>query len=122
MEMESKIIINELKVECIIGDLDFERKSKQAVLIDIEFWYDFSKIAKSDNLKDGVDYFSSAEEVKRFVEQSKFFMIETLAENIADLILKKPEAKKVLVRVKKFSAVKDTKFVAAEIVREKRQV
>ena len=59
-----------------------------------------------------------SKEIKNIVEESKYFMIETLAEKIAELILKKPKVKKVFVRVKKLSAIKDAKFVGAEIAKE----
>ncbi len=118
--MESKIIISDLKIICIIGERDYERTKKQLVFLDIELFFDFAKAIKSDNLKDAVDYDALVNEVKAAVEKSKFQLIETLASYAADLIIKKYPVEKVLVRVKKPAAIKSAKYVAVEILRLKK--
>lgn len=117
--MESKIIIHDLKIVCIIGERDYERTKRQPVFLDIELFFDFAKTIKSDNLKDAVDYYLVVKDVKDAVGKSRFYLIETLASYVVDLIVKKFPVDKVLVRVKKPSAVKSAKYAAAEIVRKR---
>ncbi len=117
--MESKIIIHDLKIVCIIGERDYERTKKQPVFLDIELFFDFAKTIKSDNLKDAVDYDTVVKDVLEAVGKSRFYLIETLACYIADLIVKKYPVDKALVRVKKPSAVKSAKYAAAEIAKKR---
>ena len=82
-----KIFIHALKTEAIIGIFDWERQVKQTVVIDIEISADVAKAALSDSIHDTLNYKRIAKRVLAFVEESKFHMVETLAERIAMLLL-----------------------------------
>src|SRR5581483_12355288 len=82
-----RIFLRGLAVECIIGFIDWERRVKQTVVIDLELPVDCAKAALSDEVVDTVDYKSVAKRVIGFVEASEFKLVETLAHRMAMLIL-----------------------------------
>ena len=81
------IFLGGLEATTIIGIFDWERETKQTLVLDIEMAFDIQKAAKSDNIKDALDYKEVSERVVSFVEQSEFFLIEKLIEEIANLLL-----------------------------------
>ena len=83
-----KVLINNLQVETIIGIFDWEREVKQVVSIDLEMEFDNKKAAKSDDIKDALDYKKVGKRITAFVEKSKYKLVERLAEQIAKLVLK----------------------------------
>src|SRR3984957_14633411 len=82
-----KIFLRALKTEAIIGIFDWERQVKQTVIVRTEISADIRKAALSDSIDDTLNYKRVAKRVLAFVEESKFHLVETLAEHIAMLIL-----------------------------------
>ncbi len=113
--MKAKISVRNLKVNCIIGEKDFERKHKQDIFVDLELLTNVSKAVNSDDISDAVDYEEIALEVKRFAEKSSFHLIEALADKIGDLILERFSVEKIVVRIRKPTALKDAEFAQVEI-------
>ena len=81
--MDGKIFIEGLEVRCIIGTLPRERKKKQKVLIDLEFPAPIKQAARKDDLRKALDYQKIASTAASFVSQSKFHLLETLAERLS---------------------------------------
>lgn len=52
----AKINIEKLEVYANIGDFEYEKKMRQKFLISIEMETDFSRVAKTDDLNDTIDY------------------------------------------------------------------
>lgn len=84
-----KIFLNDLKVETIIGIYDWERETLQTLGFDLEMDWDISKAATSDDIADTLDYGAIAATIVEFVEASRYHLIETLAEDLAALLLDK---------------------------------
>ncbi len=80
------IFLGGLQIETIIGIYDWERKTKQTVILDIEMAHDIKKAAATDDIEDTLDYKAVSQQVISFVEQSEFFLVEKLAEEINRLI------------------------------------
>ncbi|MDF1582958.1 MAG: dihydroneopterin aldolase [Methyloprofundus sp.] len=80
------IFLGGLQIEAIIGIYDWERKTKQTVILDIEMAHDIKKAAATDDIEDTLDYKAVSQQVISFVEQSEFFLVEKLAEEINRLI------------------------------------
>ncbi len=106
-----------LKIGCIIGIWDWERASKQTVIIDLDMGCDISVAAGSDDIKDAVDYKAVAKRLMEFVGNSEFQLVETLAEKIALLLSEEFGLAWVRVRVNKKGAVKGASDVGVEIER-----
>ena len=77
-----KVFINNLQVETIIGIFDWEREVKQVISIDLEMEFDNKKAAKSDDIKDALDYKKVGKRITTFVKKSKYKLVERLAEQI----------------------------------------
>lgn len=84
------------------GATDEERIQGQVFIIDVYIYLDVKGISKNDNLDKTVDYSDIYSMIRTINKKKKFFLIETLAEFIAESILEKyKKAEEVLVRVKK---------------------
>lgn len=84
---EDLILIENLRVRCIIGIFKWERKSPQTVSVNLSFPCDVRRAAASDRIQDAVDYKKVSKAVSALIEGSRFFLLETLAEKIAELCL-----------------------------------
>jgi len=117
MKQLDTLYINDLKVPCIIGVFAQERKKKQPIIINLALSVDTRKAAKTDDLKDTVDYHHLYNEIANTVSQSTYQLLETLAQTIADICLKNKKVKQVTVRLEKPHAVKIGKSSGIEIIR-----
>jgi len=82
-----KIFLNDLQIDTIIGIYDWERETLQTLSFDLEMDWDIAKAAKSDDISDTLDYGAIANTIVSFVEASRYQLIETLAEDLASLLL-----------------------------------
>ncbi len=114
-----RIQINSLRARCIIGAIDYERREKQEILITLSLWVDLSIAGKTDRLGDTIDYQKICDRIVYLVENSSYFLIEALAEKIAETCLEHPKAKKVQVMVTKPSAIATAQSAGVEIIRSK---
>ena len=95
------LILKDCRFDCIIGVFPGERKTKQPIIIDAELSLDIRKTAKSDSMKDALDYRDVHGLMKEHVRKSKYFLIEAMAENLAQAMLKKFPIQSVTLTVKK---------------------
>ncbi len=85
------------------GLLPEERILGQWFEVDLTIWLDLSSAAKSDDIKDTVDYRQAINIVKHVVKNAKFALVERLAEVIAQDILNIEGVAQVRVRLSKVS-------------------
>jgi dihydroneopterin aldolase len=114
-----KIFIHALKTEAIIGIFDWERHVKQTVLVDIEISADIRKAALSDSIDDTLNYKRVAKRVLAFVEESKFHLVETLAEHIAMLLLEDFGLAWVRISLSKPGAIRSSRDVGVTLERDR---
>lgn len=112
----NKIIIKDLEVFYHVGVPDEERAQPQRLLITVEMEHDFSEAARTDELKGTIDYFAVSQRLLKLGDGRSWKLIETLAGEIADLVLREYHAVGVTVQVKKF-IIPQTRFVAVKISR-----
>ena len=113
------IFITGLVLDAIIGTMEHERTSRQPLTLNIAFSGDFSKAGKSDDLCDAVNYRAVEEKVIHLVENSSFFLLEALAEKIAEEILAFDKVTEVKVTIDKKAAALKAKSIALSITRKK---
>lgn len=85
--MVDKVFIRHLKVSAQIGVCPWERESRQDITFDIDIETDANQIAKTDDINHTVDYAKVRDCVNQFVMQHRFNLIETLAHEIAELLI-----------------------------------
>ncbi len=116
--MDGKIFIQGLEVACILGTLPRERKMKQPVVIDLEFPAPVRLPARTDDLRQALDYQKIAGSAARFVSKSRFFLLETLTERLAEMLLREFKLKCITVRVAKPKAIRNAEKIAVQITRK----
>ena len=110
-------------IDCVaaIGVTPEERTMKQRLSIDVEIATDISQAARSDSLKDALDYSKVATVVTEVCRSRDFHLIETVAELLAARILAEFLAPRVRILVRKMSPVLEPRvnYVSVEIVRSR---
>jgi 7,8-dihydroneopterin aldolase/epimerase/oxygenase len=112
-----RIFLRGLAVDCIIGFIDWERRLKQTVVIDLEMTVDCRRAAIRDEVGDTLNYKTVAKRLISFVEGSNFNLVETLVERIAGVILDEFGVAWVRVTVSKPGAIRGSRDVGVTIER-----
>ncbi|WP_394754475.1 dihydroneopterin aldolase [Crenothrix sp.] len=81
------IFLGGLEIETIIGIYDWERTTKQTVVLDIEMAFDITKAAETDDIEYTLDYKKVSKRIISFVEDSQFLLVEKLIVEIANILL-----------------------------------
>tara|TARA_B100001146_G_scaffold160134_1_gene141158 strand:+ start:239 stop:613 length:375 start_codon:yes stop_codon:yes gene_type:complete len=116
-----EIFIEGLECFTVIGINDWEKKTKQLIIIDFSIFILQIPNKNKDLIAETIDYKNLSYKVKSFVEESNFDLIETLAKEIALLCLKVEKVVKATVRVNKPNALKISKNVGVIVSRERKK-
>lgn len=81
------IFIRSLELAAIIGVYDAEREIPQRLVVDLELGFDTKRPATSDNVDQTLDYQQICNHIDNFVGSSKFYLVETLANELAARLL-----------------------------------
>jgi dihydroneopterin aldolase len=92
------------------GVFDFERRDGQEFVVDLVLSLDTRTAARTDDLRETVDYGTLVDEVRSAVENDPVDLIETLAQRIADTCLGHARVEAVEVTVHKPHAPIQTTF------------
>jgi 7,8-dihydroneopterin aldolase/epimerase/oxygenase len=114
-----RIFLRGLTAECIIGFIDWERRVKQTVVIDLELPVDCRNASVTDEVADTIDYKKVAKRVLAFVEASEFKLVETVAQTLALLILEEFGIEWVRLSVNKPGAIRNSRDVGVTIERSR---
>ena len=114
------IFVTDLRVETIVGIWEWERQVPQTVRIDLEMAADIRRAAASDSIEATLDYRAVSKRVAEFVAESRYKLIESMAEGIADVIAEEFNVPWVKVQVHKPWAVRGSKDVGIVIERGER--
>ena len=111
------IFLGGLEIETIIGIYDWERETKQTVVLDIEMAFDIRQAAKTDDIQYTLDYKAVSKRIIAFVEASQFFLVEKLITEIADIILNEFDTPWVKITLNKKGAIRGASDVGISIER-----
>lgn len=111
------IFLGGLEATTIIGIYDWERETKQTIVLNIEMAFDIKKAAATDDIQHTLDYKAVSECIVSFVEQSKYYLVEKLIEEIANTILNKFNTPWVKITLNKRGAISRAKDVGIIIER-----
>ncbi|MGO8704994.1 MAG: dihydroneopterin aldolase [Candidatus Brocadiia bacterium] len=114
-----RILIRDLRARCIVGVNEDERREKQDVTVNLTLFADLGPAGRTDRMEDTVDYRAVKKRVLAVIEASQFFLVEALAEAIANVCLDEPKVQKARVRVEKPSALRFARSVGVRITRER---
>ena len=111
------IYLSDLRVDAVIGVYEWEQRIKQTISIDLELAIDIHKAAQTDAVEDTLDYKAVAKRIISFVEESRCQLIETLIEQIAEIVLTEFDTPWVRVALSKPGAVRGSSDVGISIER-----
>ena len=114
-----KILIPDYRISCHVGVPKEERDVAQDVLIDIELQLDLSQAGRADDFALTVDYTEVCKTVATTVERRPRKLIETIAEEVAEVLLANHRVQAVKVQVRKPGALADRGIPYAAVVVER---
>ena len=97
-----KILLNSISCTAHLGVLPGERETTQDILIDLVLWLDLEAAAKADQVQLTVDYRQVVSQVQITVEQSRFHLLEALAAELCQTVLRENNIESVQITVRKF--------------------
>lgn len=113
------VFIRGLKARTIVGIFEWERRLPQSIMLDIEMTTDIRPAAESDSIDDALDYKRVAKAVVQHVEESRFQLVESLADSIARRILQDFDVAAVELTLNKHGALSDAADVGIRIRRDR---
>lgn len=113
--MPDLLTIEDLEIWTRIGVPKEERAKKQRLSMSLWIQVDMKKTAENDDLKLAIDYEALVKDIKELAEEERK-TIEKLAEDTAQMVLKKYKPIKIDLEVKKF-VLPDAKYVSVSVTR-----
>ena len=101
----------------MIGIYDWERQTKQTVILDIQMGTDIRRAAASDSIDDTLNYKAVAKRLFSFVGDSEFELVETLAEKITEILMEEFNIPWVRLQLNKQGALRGVRDVGVIIER-----
>ena len=80
------VFIRGLIIETTIGIHDWEKRLRRPVTLDLELASDCARAAATDRIADALDYDAVTRRLTQFVGESRFELVETLAERCAAIL------------------------------------
>lgn len=109
------IKIKNLRLRSLIGIHPWERREKQAVILNCKIEFDGSKAALSDALEDTIDYSALSRRIIEHVESAEYQLIERMAAVILNMIMADERVLSAVVEIDKPVAIKSADSTAVEV-------
>ena len=113
--MTDTLYIKALSAKTTIGLHAWEQQILQQLLVDIEIKLDLSTC--KNQISNTIDYDALCQRVTAYIESNRFTLIETVAENIAQLIKDEFKVTQLRVSISKPHAIKNAGLVGVTIER-----
>ncbi len=115
------VFISDLRIDTLIGIYDWERRVRQTISLDLEMGADIRRAAATDAIADTLNYKAVAKRLIDFVGSSEYQLVETLAEEIAAIVLAEFAVPWLKLTVHKPGAVRGSRDVGVVIERGSRE-
>ena len=112
---EKKILINDLILNLKLGYFDFEKEKDQKVKFSLEVNYQDKKPSNDKDLKSIVNYDKIVRLIKKLVKNKHYNFLETLAEDVFDVLFKDKRIDKIKLQIEKLEIMKDCSSVGIQI-------
>jgi dihydroneopterin aldolase len=117
--MEDSIVVSGLELPARVGVTAQERETSQRLTLSLRLVPERGFASLADDIANTVDYATVCEAVRREAETKPRHLIETLAEDIAALLLKDFPLRAIEVELRKY-ALPNTEYAAVHIRRERK--
>ena len=116
---EKKILINELILDLKLGYYDFEKEKPQKVKFSLEIDYEDKKPTSDKDIKSIVNYGQVVKIIKKLTKNKHYNFLETLAEDVFDVLFKDKRIGKIMLKIEKLEILKDCKSVGIQITKKR---
>ena len=112
---EKKVLINELILDLKLGYYDFEKINAQKVKFSLEIDYQDKKPSDDKDIKSIVNYSKIVRIIKKLVKNKHYNFLETLAEDVFDVLFKDKRIGKIMLKIEKLEILKGCSSVGIQI-------
>ena len=112
---EKKILIKELILDLKLGYYDFEKEKSQKVKFNLELDYEDKKPTSDSDIKSIVNYGKLVRLIKKLTKNRHYNFLETLAEDVFDVLFKDKRIGKITLQIEKLEILKDCSSVGIQI-------
>ena len=116
---EKKILINELILDLKLGYYDFEKEKSQKVKFNLEVDYEDKKPTSDDDIKSIVNYGKLVKLIKKLTKNKHYNFLETLAEDVFDVLFKDKRIGKIMLQIEKLEILKDCTSVGIQVTKKR---
>ena len=114
-----KVIIKDLILNISVGIHNFEKKNRQRVRFNIEILTNPYVFPNNKDLRSIINYEEIVCKIEKLTNLKHHELLEDLAENIFNMILKNKLVKKINLKIEKLDILKKTKSVGIEVSKSK---
>ena len=116
---EKKILIKELILDLKLGYYDFEKEKTQKVKFSLEIDYEDKKPTSDKDIKSIVNYGQVVKLITKLAKNKHYNFLETLAEDIFDVLFKDKRIGKIMLQIEKLEILKDCTSVGIQITKKR---
>ncbi|MBD1170798.1 dihydroneopterin aldolase [Pelagibacterales bacterium SAG-MED02] len=116
---EKKILINELILDLKLGYYDFEKENSQKVKFNLEVDYEDKKPTSDEDIKSIVNYGRIVKLIKKLTKNKHYNFLETLAEDVFDVLFKDKRIGKIMLQIEKLEILKDCTSVGIQVTKKR---
>ena len=116
---EKKVLIKELILNLKLGYYDFEKVKPQKVKFSLEVNYKDKKPTSDKDLKSIVNYDKLVRLIKKLTKNKHYNFLETLAEDVFDVLFKDKRIGKIMLKIEKLEILKDCSSVGIQITKKR---
>ena len=109
------ICIKNLRVSGILGVYEEERRTERDIVINARLEYSAQDAIRTDSLEDALDYKVIRDRIQKVVAETKFKLLETLADRIVKELMTDARILKLEMEIDKPKALRLTDSVSAII-------
>ncbi|MDO6782531.1 dihydroneopterin aldolase [Neptunomonas phycophila] len=111
------VFVEGLQIETVIGIYDWEREIRQRVVLDLELGTDIKLAAQTEEIDNTLNYKAVCDRLIEFVQESEFLLVETMAEEIASLLMREFSVSWLALKLAKPDAIPAAAAVGVKIER-----
>jgi dihydroneopterin aldolase len=112
------VFIRDYVLDCSIGIHDHEKQGHQRVRINLDLAVVEGDHPINDDIRNVICYEDMADGIQRIIQRGHVNLVETLADEIADMALADPRVRSARVRVEKLDILENAASVGVEIERK----
>jgi dihydroneopterin aldolase len=116
---EKKILIKELILDLKLGYYNFEKEKPQKVKFSLEIDYEDRKPTNDKDIKSIVNYGQVVKLITKLVKNKHYNFLETLAEDVFDVLFKDKRIGKIMLQIEKLEIIKECASVGIQITKKR---